>query len=122
MLKTQLFAAAFTMFCVSTSAFAVEAYVGQFLYQYKAGSVYRVIAKEDKTMAWECIEGPEVGAKGLEKPERFKLTKQIYYATWVEKTGIQVSQALDFKNMKVYSTIVEGKDRYVLEGKIVREK
>ena len=105
----------------SASAFAAESYIGQFLYQYKAGTVYRVIANS-KTMSWECIKGSELGAKGMETPQRFKLNNHIYYATWVEKTGVQVSQALDFKGMKVYSTITDNKDRYVLEGTIVREK
>ena len=107
------------------SAFSVqakEAYIGQFLYQYKAGNVYRVTAKDSKTMLWECIKGDEVGAKGEETPQRFKVSKHVFYATWVEKTGVQVSQVVDFKGMKVYSTIIAGKDRYVLEGAVVREK
>ena len=105
----------------SVNADAAESYIGQFLYQYKTGTVYRVIANS-KTMSWECIQGSELGAKGIETPQRFKLNKHIYYATWVEKSGVQVSQALDFKGMKVYSTITDNKDRYVLEGTIVREK
>jgi phenolic acid decarboxylase len=107
------------------SAFSVqskESYIGQFLYQYKAGNVYRVTANNSTKMQWECIKGSEVGAKGEETPQRFKVSKHVFYATWVEKTGIQVSQVIDFKGMKVYSTIVDGKDRYVLEGAVVREK
>ncbi|WP_020166470.1 MULTISPECIES: phenolic acid decarboxylase [Methylotenera] len=122
MLKIKLFAAAFAMCCISINAFAVEAYIGQFLYQYNSGNTYRVIAKDNEHMAWECIKGPEVGTKGLEKPQRYELNKHIYYVTWVEKTGVQVSQAVNFRQMKVYSTIIEGKNRYVLEGTIVREK
>jgi phenolic acid decarboxylase len=121
MLKTLSLTTASILLLSSASAYAAEAYIGQFLYQYKAGTVYRVTANS-KTMSWECIKGSEVGAKGTETPQRFKLNKHIYYATWVEKSGVQVSQALDFKAMKVYSTISEGKDRYVLEGTIVREK
>lgn len=107
---------------IAFSVQAKEAYIGQFLYQYKAGNVYRVTAKDSKTMQWECIKGSEVGAKGEETPQRFKVSKHVFYATWVEKTGIQVSQVIDFKRMNVYSTIVDGKDRYVLEGTVVREK
>ena len=83
--------------------------------------MYRVIANS-KTMSWECTKGSELGAKGIEMQQRFKLNKHIYYATWVEKTGVQVSQSLGLRGMKVYSTITDNKDRYVLEGTIVREK
>lgn len=110
------------LFAFVSVAEAAEAYIGQFLYQYKAGNVYRITAKDSKTMQWECIKGSEVGAKGVETPQRFKVNKHVFYTTWVEKTGIQVSQVIDFKGMKVYSTIVDGKDRYVLEGTVVREK
>lgn len=108
---------------VTTSiAHAAEAYIGQFLYQYEGGSVYRVTVNDAKSMTWLCIDGAEKGANGLEHPERFKVADKVYFATWVEKTGIQVSQVINFKTMKVYSTIVDGKERYVLTGKVVREK
>lgn len=106
----------------ASTAFAAEAYIGRFLYQYTAGSTYRVTVNDSTHMQWECIQGPEKGASGVETPQRFKINSQIYYATWVEKTGVQVSQAIDFKHMKVYSTITDGKQRYVLEGNIIREK
>lgn len=38
------------------------------------------------------------------------------------KTGINVSQVINLKTMRIYSTIIDGKERYVLEGKVVREK
>ena len=41
-------------------------------------------------MKWECIEGPEKGAKGEETPQRFRLNNKVFFATWVEKTGINV--------------------------------
>ena len=121
MLKTLSLLTTSILLISSASAFAADSDIGQFLYQYKAGTVYRVIAN-NKTMSWECIKGSELGTKGMETPQRFKLNKHVYYATLVEKTGVQVSQALDFKGMKVYSTITDNKDRYVLEGTIVREK
>jgi len=109
-------------FLLSSSAFAAEAYIGRFIYRYESGAAYRVIAQDSHELVWECIEGPEKGAKGTERPDRFKINKTTYFVTWTEKSGIQVSQALDFKNKKVYSTIIDGKDRYVVKGKITREK
>jgi len=113
--------------CLLFSAFtamaqAADAYMGQFLYKYEGGNVYRVTVNDAKSMSWACIEGSEKGASGLEKPERFKVADKIYFATWVEKTGINVSQVINLKTMRVYSTIIDGKERYVLSGMVVREK
>lgn len=103
-------------------AHAGEAYIGQFLYQYDGGSVYRVLVKDTKSMAWSCIKGPEQGANGIEQPDRFKIANKVYFASWVEKTGTHVTQVINFNTMKVYSTIIDGKERYVISGDIVREK
>lgn len=110
------------LFTSAISVHAAEAYVGQFLYQYDAGSTYRVTVNDNTHMRWACIQGPEKGASGIETPQRFKINSKVFFATWVEKTGVNVSQVIDFKNMKVYSTIIDGKERYVLEGNITREK
>jgi phenolic acid decarboxylase len=107
---------------VSSMVQASDAYIGQFLYKYIGGNTYRVTVNDRKTMKWECVEGSEKGSNGEEMPQRFKIANKIYFATWVEKTGINVSQVVDLKNMKVYSTIIDGKERYVLEGNVVREK
>ncbi len=105
-----------------TTAHAAEAYLGQFLYQYDGGNVYRVTVKEAKLMSWLCIKGDEKGANGVETPERFTVADKVYFATWVEKTGINVTQVINLNTMKVYSTIIDGKQRYVISGNIVREK
>jgi hypothetical protein len=44
-------------------ACASESYLGQFLFNYEGGSVYRVIVKDAKSLSWECIKGPEKGVK-----------------------------------------------------------
>jgi phenolic acid decarboxylase len=108
--------------CLASMAQASENFVGQFLYKYKGGNIYRVTVNDGRTMKWGCIEGSEKGSAGVENPQRFMVSEKIYFVTWVEKTGINVSQVLDLKHMKVYSTIIDGKDRYVLEGAVVREK
>lgn len=111
------------LFLVFTSAtHATEAYTGRFLYKYEGGNTYRVTVDDDKSMSWLCIEGSEKGANGIEKPERFKVADKAYFVTWVEKTGINVSQVINLKTMRIYSTIIDGKERYVLEGKVFREK
>ncbi len=110
------------LLAIPSQASAKEAYLGQFLYQYNGGNVYRVTVPNASKMTWECVEGSEKGAKGEETPQRLKVNNKVYFATWVEKTGISVTQVIDFQGMKVYSTIIDGKERYVLEGKVIREK
>jgi len=106
----------------ASMACAAEPYIGQFLYQYAGDSVYRVTVKDDKAMAWQCIKGAEKGAHGIETPERFTVADKVYFASWVEKTGINVTQVINLNTMQVYSTIIDGKQRYVVTGNIVREK
>ena len=105
----------------ATAAFAAESFAGTFLYKYKGGSTYRVTIPDAEKLHWECIEGDEKGAKGDEKPTRYTVADGIYFASWVEKTGIVVTQVVNMKTSKVYSTIVEGKDRFVLEGDVTKE-
>jgi len=122
MKQTQLLIWCLLFSAFTTVAHASDTYMGQFLYKYEGGTTYRVTVDNDKSMSWVCIEGSEKGANGIEKPERFKVADKIYFATWVEKTGINVSQVINLKTMNVYSTIIDSKERYVLAGKIVREK
>ncbi|WP_235559710.1 MULTISPECIES: MoaF C-terminal domain-containing protein [unclassified Methylophilus] len=103
-------------------ACASGSYIGQFLFNYEGGSVYRVILKDAMSLSRECIKGPEKGAQGIENPERFKVADKIYFSSWVEKTGIQVSRVINLNTLKVYSTIIEGEERYVVTGNIVSEK
>ena len=110
------------LLALSQWAWAAQPWQGQFLYSYEGGSVYRVTASHQKTMRWECIQGEEAGARGEESPERIEVRPDIYFVSWTEKSGVQVTQVLDFKSMKVYSTIIDQSARYVLRGSIKREK
>lgn len=107
---------------VCSMAHAQVPWQGQFLYQYEGGSVYRVITDHTPIMRWTCLKGDEAGAAGEEKPERIQVTPEVYFVTWTERTGMQVTQVLDFKGMKVYSTVIDGSARYVLRGTLKREK
>jgi phenolic acid decarboxylase len=98
----------------------VEAYLGTFLYKYHGGNTYKLIVSDNVNIYWECVEGSEIGANGNEKAQRFEVAPGIYFATWVEKSGVNVSQALNFNSNTVFATIVEGTNRYVLTGDIER--
>lgn len=84
----------------STAAFAAEAYIGQFLFKYDGGSVYRVTVNDAKSISWQCIQGPEKGANGVEKPERFKVADQIYFVSWVEKPGSMYRRSSTWARVK----------------------
>ncbi|HSI28751.1 MAG: MoaF C-terminal domain-containing protein [Methylophilus sp.] len=122
MQAVRVFIISILLVAFATATYASESYIGQFLFKYEGGSVYRVTVKDAKSQSWECIKGPEKGAHGIEKPERIQVADKIYFISWVEKTGIQVSQVINLNSLKVYSTIIDGKERYVLTGDIVREK
>ncbi len=115
------FAIGLLLLALGQWAMAAQPWQGQFLYSYEGGSVYRVTAGH-QNMHWECIQGEEAGARGEELPERIQVRPDIYFVSWTEKSGVQVTQVLDFKTMKVYSTIIDQSARYVLRGSIKREK
>jgi hypothetical protein len=46
----------------ATVACASESYIGQFLFNYEGGNVYRVTVKNSKSLSRECIKGPEKSA------------------------------------------------------------
>ncbi|MEO7097889.1 MAG: MoaF C-terminal domain-containing protein [Luteolibacter sp.] len=96
--------------------------IGTFVYKYADGPTYRVTIPNTESLTWECIEGAEKGAKGEEHPSRFTVDDGIFFATWIEKTGIIVTQVVNLKTNKVYTTIVEGKERYVLVGDISKDQ
>jgi phenolic acid decarboxylase len=97
-----------------------ELYLGTFLFKYHSGNTYKLVVPDKETLTWECVDGSEIGAHGTETPERFEVAPGIYFATWREKKGVNVSQALNFNSNTVFATIVEGHDRYVLTGDIER--
>lgn len=108
-------------FLFSSVAHAKLPWLGQFLYQYEGGTVYRVSVPNDTQMHWQCIQGSESGAAGDEKPQRIAVNDNIYFVTWTERSGAQVTQVLDFSQMHVYSTVVIGKEKFILRGTIRRE-
>lgn len=103
-------------------AHAKQPWIGQFLYKYDAGNTYRVTVQNASDMHWICVRGDEIGAEGNEKPQRLAVNQAIYFVTWTENSGVQVTQVLDFKKMKVNSTVIDGADKFVLSGTILREK
>jgi len=109
-----------TLFATNTIAQALLP-TGTFIYKYTDGPTYKVTIPNAETLNWECLEGAEKGAKGEERPTRFAVDDGVFFATWIEKSGVIVTQVVNLKSMKVYTTIVEGTERYVLTGEVVRQ-
>jgi phenolic acid decarboxylase len=105
-----------------SSALAKEPYIGNFLYQYEGGNAFRVSVPNDKKLTWKGIAGVVKGTSGTEKPQRFKVADGIYYVTWIESTGINVSQAVNYHTGKVFTTVINGRERIVHAGTVTREK
>lgn len=101
-------------------AYAQEPYIGQFIYRYNDGSVYRVTVHSATHLRWEAIQGPEKGRSGEEAVRRIKVREGIYFVNWLESSGVHVSQVVDLYKMAVYAHVYDGKQQYTSEGNIVR--
>ena len=101
---------------------AAEPYLGRFLYQYEGGDIYRITVPDDTHMTWECVACPEPGTRAQETPDRFRIAEGIYFVSWLEASGVSVTQVVDLNAMKVWSTVIDGPGRYVIRGDIVREQ
>lgn len=112
----------FLILGMASAASAKEPYLGTFLYQYQGGNAFRVSVPNDKKLIWEGIAGKVAGTSGTEKPQRFKVADGVYFVTWTEKTGIDVSQVINYRTGKVFTTVIKGRDRLVHQGTVTREQ
>jgi phenolic acid decarboxylase len=103
-----------------TSALAKEPYIGTFLYKYQGGNTFQVSVPNDRKLTWKCLSGAIKGESATEKPQRYKVADGIYFVTWIEKTGINVSQAINYNTGKVYTTVINGPRRSVHQGTVTR--
>lgn len=71
-------------------------------YEYNYGAdTYIVHFKSDKVLHWRGIAG---GDKGNEADENYmiqKVSDNVFFIAWIEKSGWKVAQILDFNTMQV---------------------
>ena len=107
--------------CASTGRDKPEPYLGQFVYRYSTGDVYRFDVKDSISLSWQCLAGAEQGRAGQEQPERFKVADGIYFVAWIEQNGATITQVLNFNSNVVYTTAVHNETSSLLSGTIERE-
>lgn len=110
-----------TLCCSAAPAWSAPPYLGSFIYRYDDGSVYRVTVSDAAHLRWEALEGPEQGKSADEVTERKQVRPDVYFVSWVEKSGVNVVQVVDLTNMKLVTNVYDGKNRYVSEAAIRRE-
>ena len=52
-------------------------------------------------VSWEALAGPAKGSKGTESVHMAEVAPNIFFVSWVEKSGTTVSQVLDLDKLVV---------------------
>ena len=75
----------------------------EFLFDYGVMAI-GVRYLSDHRLAWERVRGPDAGLKGEETYEFAVIRRGVYFIWWQEKDTSVVSQLVDFKKARVYTT------------------
>jgi hypothetical protein len=75
------------------------------LLHYENGLEIRGDYRTANELQWEALSGPAKGEKGIEKIQSVEIAPDIYFINWLEKSGITVSQVLDFSKSTVSAFI-----------------
>ncbi len=71
-------------------------------YEYNYGvDTYLVHFKSDKVLHWRGIAGGDKGNQADENYRIQKISDQVFFIAWIEKSGWKVAQILDFNTMRV---------------------
>ena len=84
----------------------------------------------DSTLHWEMTNSKGVVAEAYEKVSFKQLSENLYFTSWIEKSGFTVSQIIDTKNdtVKAFCTFEDEKSlrgkrsSMFLDGKIIFDK
>ncbi|WP_109831877.1 MoaF-related domain-containing protein [Reichenbachiella versicolor] len=80
--------------------------------------VYQIDFKSDSILHWECIKGDEKGANADENYATQRLNAHTFFISWVEESGLGVSQVINLKENVINCYLKIDKDIIPLEGKI----
>jgi len=85
----------------------------KFLYRYESGLEVIGDFKSNDYLEWECIKGPAKGQTGQESIHIFEISRNIYFVSWLEKSGTSVSQIVDLNKfmVRVFVTYDSGQGR-----------
>lgn len=67
---------------------------------------------------WKAITGPAAGKTGTEEARVVEVAPDVFFVSWLEKSGTTVSQALDLKRLTVTAFVTfEAGGRQALHDK-----
>ena len=87
--------------------------------EYRYGeSVYHVTLDTESTLHWEAMAGEEKGAFEKETYVAEFIEPNIFFISWGEADGINVSQILDFNKGIVYNHLIRNREASMMQGEI----
>ena len=90
----------------------------RFKYIYKTGAEYVIFFKDEHTLHWEAVAGPDKGRSAIEIYDSIQIEPNVHFISWLEADGTVVSQVVDYKQMHVYTSLAIDGNRVFLEGKL----
>ena len=73
----------------------------KFLFQYESGLQVIGDYSSPTEVSWEALSGPAKGSKGTESANTAEIAPNIFFVSWIEKSGTTVSQVLDLDKLVV---------------------
>ncbi len=87
-------------------------FVGKkFLFRYASGLEVTGDYRAADEMMWEALSGPSKGRQGTEKIHALEVAPNVFFISWLEKSGTTVSQILDLNKMKVKAFVTFDSDK-----------
>ena len=71
------------------------------LFLYKSGLQVIGDYSTPTEVSWEALTGPAKGTRGTESVHTAEVARNIFFVSWVEKSGTTVSQVLDLDRFVV---------------------
>lgn len=71
------------------------------LLKYQSGLEVIGHYRSDAHLEWETASGPQRGARGSESVHVAQVAPHVFFVSWLEKSGVTVSQVLDLDQSKV---------------------
>ena len=73
----------------------------RFLFQYESGLQVIGDYSSPSEVSWETLTGPAKGSRGTESVHTAEIATNIFFVSWIEKSGTTVSQVLDLDKLVV---------------------
>lgn len=94
----------------------------RFLITYETGDTFEVYYKSRSELLWKAVGGPTAGSSGKETIHAVEAAPKVFFLSWLEKTGISVSQLLDLNTMQVTTFMTfdakHGRQSIFMNGKV----